>query len=608
MKHFLVIVLFLLNLSFSFGQITANSFAPAVNFITGTTSSANPYFSAAGDLDGDGRLDVVVPNRGESYISVFKNSTATGIISTSTFYGKTDITTLLNPLRVCIADIDGDSKPDLVVFYITASGFSVFRNTSTGSNISFATRLDINGPAASGNGTVADLDGDGKADVLNLTWATGQVNLYRNTTSSAGSISFGAAQSYATGSLSGPAYVISKDFDNDGKKDVAVTNYAGTGNNTVFIYRNTTTTVGSITLANPISLATGSLPNGLTSADIDGDGKEDLIVANFNGGTLSVYRNTGSSGTISFASQVVFSTTGSQGPQEMGIADFDGDGKLDLVVGNTNSTNNVSVFRNTAVSGTISTSSFATRVDFSTGAGAEAFAADLDNDGKADIISDNGQVNTISVLKNLIVANVPTVAGTAINFSMVKDTMMTVTCDKGNGTRRLILCKQGNAVNSVPLLGNAYLANTKFGSGSQIGTGNFVVFNDTGNTFTLNGLAGNTTYYLTVFEFNGYGVTANYLTTTFATGSQNTKPYTGIFSLNNQTEKEIKIYPNPFSNTLHVVSINGNHILSVSLIDIEGKEVLKSDNSVMEVSSLKEGIYIAKIMTSSGICFQKVTK
>ncbi|WP_459797925.1 FG-GAP repeat domain-containing protein, partial [Pediococcus parvulus] len=75
-----------------------------------------------------------------------------------------------------------------------------------------------------------------------------------------------------------------------------------------------------------------------------------MAVANVNSNNVSAFRNTSSSGSISFAAKVDFYTGPGSTPYSVAIGDIDGDGKPDLAVANVNS-NNVSAFRNTSSSG-----------------------------------------------------------------------------------------------------------------------------------------------------------------------------------------------------------------------------------------------------------------
>ena len=95
----------------------------------------------------------------------------------------------------------------------------------------------------------------------------------------------------------------------------------------------------------------------------------------------------------------------------------------------------------------------------------------------------------------------------------------------GNGASRLVVVKAGSAVDAFPADGTSYTANAAFGSGSEIGTGNYVVHAGSGPLATLSGLTGDVVYHFRVFEFNGSAGAENYLTDA-ATGnpiSQTTK-------------------------------------------------------------------------------------
>ena len=137
----------------------------------------------------------------------------------------------------------------------------------------------------------------------------------------------------------------------------------------------------------------------MTAADVNGDGKPDLIVANANDNTVSVLLNTTAPGaaTPSFAAQQTFAT-GSV-PISVTAADVNGDGKPDLIVANGND-DTVSVLLNTTAPGA-ATPSFAAQQTFATGSGPDSVtAADVNGDGKPDLIVANEDGNTVSVLLN----------------------------------------------------------------------------------------------------------------------------------------------------------------------------------------------------------------
>ena len=114
----------------------------------------------------------------------------------------------------------------------------------------------------------------------------------------------------------------------------------------------------------------------------------------------------------------------------------------------------------------------------------------------------------------------PTTQASALTFSNFTGTSFTVNWTAGNGSNSIVLVKSASAVDSNPSDATSYTANTAFGSGSQIGTGNYVVYNSTGNSVAVTGLTKGTKYYVSVYTFSGSGGTENYLISSSASGSQ----------------------------------------------------------------------------------------
>lgn len=387
---------FITTFNFLGAGIPANFYKPKVDFVTGSL----PRNAVISDLDGDGKSEIIVANGSAGTISVLRNISAPGNILTTSFEAKVDYITGNFTDYAIASDVDGDSKPDLVFVYSGRIG--IMRNTaSTGgfNASSFATKIDIT-PLFGGTSFVAtgDLDGDGKPELVSAN-AVNTISVVRNT-STPGTISFATKVDFPSPSTASSIAI--GDVDGDGKLDIIVTNAAG-GTNTVSVFRNTSTTgvINGTSFAAKVDFAVGPTPRSVAFGDIDGDGKPDMVVANSDATntTISVLRNTSTSGVInasSFAAKVDF-TTG-LGPRSVAIDDVNGDGKLDVVVANFNA-KSMSVFNNTATSGSINASSLAGKVDFVTGNGPVSIVVgDLNGDGVAESIIGNGSNdNTASV-------------------------------------------------------------------------------------------------------------------------------------------------------------------------------------------------------------------
>lgn len=81
----------------------------------------------------------------------------------------------------------------------------------------------------------------------------------------------------------------------------------------------------------------------------------------------------------------------------------------------------------------------------------------------------------------------------------------TLNWTRGNGNNVLVVMRANGAVDADPTSGNSYAANAAFGTGAQIGTGNYVVFNGSAGTVNVTGLSVSTTYHVAIYEYNSTG-------------------------------------------------------------------------------------------------------
>jgi len=179
-----------------------------------------------------------------------------------------------------------------------------------------------------------------------------------------------------------PLSVAAANINGDGKLDLISANYA---DNTLSVLTNDGH--GGFVLAS--SLSVGSSPYSIVAADVNGDGKVDLISANQHGNTLSVLTNDGHGG---FSLSYTY-TVGLQ-PLSVVAADVNGDGKVDLISAN-GSDDTLTVLTNNG------SGSFAPSGIYAVGITPVCVVAtDVNGDGKLDLISANRDANTLSVLTN----------------------------------------------------------------------------------------------------------------------------------------------------------------------------------------------------------------
>jgi M6 family metalloprotease-like protein len=118
-------------------------------------------------------------------------------------------------------------------------------------------------------------------------------------------------------------------------------------------------------------------------------------------------------------------------------------------------------------------------------------------------ISENSTDKTVSfTFMGGIPCAPPIIQATTFASSSLADNSMTISWTRGNGNAVLVVARSGSAVNEIPSNGIVYSANTAFGNGSKIGSGNYVVYNGTGNSVNLTNLNSGTGYYYAIYEYS----------------------------------------------------------------------------------------------------------
>ena len=330
------------------GALAPASFAPPV--ILHNDSGGSPSGLAVADLDGDGRLDIVTANGLCHTLSIFQNESQPGILTTNSFTPRLDIPVAGEPAAVAIGDLDGDGRPELVVADFSLTTISVLQNQSlpgllTSNSFGAAVNFGV-GPSPCCV-ELADLDRDGRLDVVTVNELdpARRVSVLRNisipgrlsTNSLAAAVDFGRANlghalaigdldgdgwlDLMTGSFGGKALDVYRNLGTPGTitprsfgpevifgagnwvQNVALGDLSGEGKPAVALvsqfpsqlklYRNLSTPGGfrNASLGSPITLPCGNNPEVVAIGDLDGDGRPDLVVANENDGTLSLYHN-----------------------------------------------------------------------------------------------------------------------------------------------------------------------------------------------------------------------------------------------------------------------------------------------------------------------------
>jgi hypothetical protein len=372
---------------------TASPFTPGPG--SPITTGAGSTFVATGDLNGDGKPDVVVVNSGTAANSI-SILLATG---GGGFTAPVNITVGPSPADVAIGDVNGDGRPDLVVTNQGNDTISVLLNVGGGAFAAPTTLVDFAGSFPEGV-AIADVNHDGANDIIVTNSGGNSVTLYLGagfgTFAPPVKISTSAPPSTTAGGS--PSGVAVADYNNDGNLDLATSNNDGSA--TILLGNGDGTFKPAVNInLTPSATSTCGDPDAIVSADLNTDAKQDIAIA-CTGGTVSILLGNGDG---TFQTPVSYSTisgTAGSGPEAIAVGDFDGKNGLDVVIADTS---NAAVILLNNGNGTFAPPGTTTTTTACATAGNGAFgvsAADFNGDGKPDLAVANSIDGTVSILLN----------------------------------------------------------------------------------------------------------------------------------------------------------------------------------------------------------------
>ncbi|MBI3823924.1 MAG: VCBS repeat-containing protein [Planctomycetes bacterium] len=377
---------------------------------------------ATADFNNDGKADLVVNSReGDHFtdtVSVLLGDGAGG------FGGPLNLNVGSAPYSLAVADCNRDGKQDVIVVNSFSNAIHVYLGDGAGG---FGNAINSAVPLAPYRVGVGDFNHDGtpgtQDDVTQILVGDGTGAF----TPAPGGASFvggsngivvgdfngdGTLDFAAVGTFSGPALafvylgdgnlgftpasgnpftvggnpraIVAADFDRDGRLDFATANGA---DDNVSILLNTLPPDVHLSFASAVNFSAGDFPTFVATADFNRDGRDDLVVANSNSNNVSIMLGNGSGG---FQTAVNYGA--GSGPVWVAVGDFNRDGKKDLAVANRFS-GNVSILLGNG-DGT-----FQAAVNYGAGNGPISVAiGDFNADGRFDLVVANTNGGNVSIL------------------------------------------------------------------------------------------------------------------------------------------------------------------------------------------------------------------
>jgi hypothetical protein len=367
-------------------NVTTGSVAVALGGAGGTFGPATPFVVAAGfdgtamaaaDVNGDGDLDLAISSGANGSVAIMLGSGA-GTLGAPTFVAIAAGATLSD---VALEDCDRNGRIDLLVTNRTSGEVSIALGNGDGT---FSTAIDFAAGAQASAIVTGDFDADGRIDVAATLGTSGGVAVLLGH----GDGTLGASTTIATGGAAAAAIALG-DCNRDGSLDLVVAD-GSSAQVQVLIGQGHALLSTSFSTSATVGVGAGFDPSSVVPADVNGDGKLDLVIANEGHDSVSVALGAGNG---SFSAAIETSLGVTLSPSAVVCADFNADGKLDIAVANS-AGNNALVLTGSGAG------AFALSATISVGLGAQPssiVAADFNHDGKMDVAIGNQLLGTVSL-------------------------------------------------------------------------------------------------------------------------------------------------------------------------------------------------------------------
>lgn len=327
---------------------------------SGVRISSNGGGNATGDLNGDGRTDIVTGS-GANVVIMLSNGDGTFNVTTKS-------TTMSDAWGITLADVDNDGRLDIATTSNTDGKVAIFRNTGSGT---FAAAASYQAIGSAGELTTGDFNGDGIVDIASSD-LNGKIAILLGNGN-------GTFRAPTTNTVPGGVIrgLVSGDMNGDGILDLIATS-----NDVTILYGN-----GNGTFRAGVTFGDGFGSQQVRVADLNEDGTLDIVCSPFGGGDVQVRLSNGNG---TFKAGIFYDAGSAQGIQ---LGDMDGDGTLDIITGDAGDGTIGVLFGNT--DGT-----FRARVSTNlhpTDSSYEISVGDFNGDGVLDLVSDDVGNSTSTV-------------------------------------------------------------------------------------------------------------------------------------------------------------------------------------------------------------------